>query len=115
MTADLSGGASSDSQRKKSFRLPLKATSIRWDMGWTGGLVHRSFEILAYSQELLTSPTDKLVRLVAPQVLELPHEGVVHIRRCGLVVGVRAARGLRNNLVDDAQFLEVLRGDPESR
>src|SRR5262249_53496987 len=100
MTADFSGGGSSDSQRKKSFLLPLKATSIRWD--------NRSFQILAYSQKLFSPSPDEFVRLVATQILELPHECVVKVRGSGLMVGVRAARGLRNNLVDDAQFLEIL-------
>src|SRR5262249_47257313 len=120
------------SQRKKSFRLPLKATSMRWGIVLKYVLVssranrgictgvsdpmadrQRLLEKLTHSEELVAPPPNELVRLVAAEVLELADQRVVDGLRGRLVIGVRAAGRLRNDLVDHALLEQILRGDAE--
>src|SRR6476661_4012453 len=89
MTAAPVAGASSDSQRKNSLRLPLNPTSI------SDGT---SFGKLPHPQVLLAAPAHELVRLEPAELVELAEEGFLERLCRRVVIGVRAAGRFRNDL-----------------
>src|ERR1700712_1291431 len=104
MTPAFTAGGSSCSQRKKSFRFPLNATSIRW------GMLLRE---LSHPEKLVAPAAHELVRLVATKVFQLFDERLSYRGGGRFVVRVRAAGRLGNDLVDHAQLEQLGRRDLE--
>src|SRR6185503_7371148 len=98
MTGALTGGGSSPSHRKNSFRFPLNATSIS-----TVTLLLK----LSHLQILLTPPANELVRLQLPQLVELTDERIVDRLGRRFVIEASATERFGNDLVDDSEVLEL--------
>src|SRR6478672_3554261 len=62
---------------------------------------------LPKTQEFLSASSHELLRAELPQLLEMPVQRFLQNLCCRSVVGVRAAWGLGNDLVDDAQLEQI--------
>src|ERR1700704_585994 len=94
-----------DGQEKNSFRFPLNRTSMTSVNSFLAQRTHRKVLLLPSFEQLLDL-----------DLVEVPHvasEGLAQRRRRRFRVGVRPARRLGNDLVDDPELSQVLGGDLE--
>src|SRR5688572_3240146 len=85
---------------------PERATAVR-------GLALARFLELAMAHQALKPLLDELARLFLLQLLQRLGERFLERLRRGLRIAVRAAERLGNDLVDQAERLQAVRGDAE--
>src|SRR4051812_23876288 len=87
-----------NAQRRSAWRAP-SCIQI-----WGADRLVELFLELAHSQILLSAAPYQLVRLQLAELIELPDQSVVDVLGRCLVVGVSAADGLRDDLVDHMEI-----------
>src|SRR5439155_455518 len=105
ITGSCRASGSADGQVKNSFRLPLNRTSTTSFNSLLAQRAHRKVLLFAAFEELFDPDLAQVTR-VAPQC-------VAQRRGRGLGIGVRAARRLRDDLVDHPELEQLLGGDLE--
>src|SRR5450432_4243023 len=73
----------------------------------------RSLRELAHREKFLSPAAHELLGAEASQLLEVANERLLQRARRGFVVDVRAANGLRHDLVDHAELHQLGRGDAQ--
>src|SRR5881396_4025677 len=105
ITESCRASGSADGQEKNSFRFPLNRTSMTSVNSLLAQRTHRKVLLLPAFEELLD-----------PHLAQLPHvasQRVAQHRGGGLRIGVRSARRLGDDLVDDPELQQVFGRDLE--
>src|SRR5229473_4129038 len=105
ITESCRASGSADGQEKNSFRFPLNRTSMTSVNSLLAQRTHRKVLLLPAFEELLD-----------PHLAQLPHmasQRVAQRRGGGLRIGVRSARRLGDDLVDDPELQQVFGRDLE--